>query len=503
MITMIVVEATLVLLLMALLLRLATRWPASHRHLIVAGTFGFLLLLPVAVSVAPSRVIKVPVLPKEVITANPVSPAPSVSIPSNPSPAASRSVSVREMVTITYLGGVFFFVVSLGVALLRLQRLKDEAEVSVPGTRLAGETAREAGINRNVEVLVSSIITVPITYGVFHPSILLPAATRQWSDEDLQRAISHELEHIRRSDWVTQLASRVVCALYWPHPLVWTAWRRLCLEAERACDDAVVRRAAAVTPYAEQLVELARTLKGRASVPALAMATRSNLGQRVASLLDPRRGRGPATARACLVAATLALLGLALFAPLRLVQAASSSSHIAQPDVVTDALGVALLEAAAHGKIDSITRLLAAGADVNAAIDGDGSPLIVAAKNGQLDAVRLLLDRGADVNQGVLGDGNALIMAAGSGHVDVVTLLLDRGAEIDLLVPGDENPLIEASAKGQEAVVRLLISRGANVNARVWADHSDGGEWRTPLNRARRNGHENIVKILRAAGAEE
>jgi hypothetical protein len=35
---------------------------------------------------------------------------------------------------------------------------------------------------------------------------------------------------------------------------VWIAWRRLALEAERSCDDAVLRRSEAAA-YADQLVE--------------------------------------------------------------------------------------------------------------------------------------------------------------------------------------------------------------------------------------------------------
>jgi beta-lactamase regulating signal transducer with metallopeptidase domain len=47
--------------------------------------------------------------------------------------------------------------------------------------------------------------------------------------------------------------ARSVCGVYWFHPLVWVCWRHLRLEAERACDDAVVRDGEA-TAYADQLV---------------------------------------------------------------------------------------------------------------------------------------------------------------------------------------------------------------------------------------------------------
>ena len=145
------------------------------------------------------------------------------------------------------------------------------------------------------------------------------------------------------------------------------------------------------------------------------------------------------------------------------------------------------------------------GANVNGVIDGDGSPLIGAARAGRL-AVRLLLDRGADPDMIVRGDGSPIIMAAREGHAEVVELLLNRGAGIDQVAPDDENALIQASGAGELAVVKLLVAHGADVNARIWADagwDQRSGEWRTPLNMARRGGHADVVAFLVAAGARE
>jgi ankyrin repeat protein len=136
-------------------------------------------------------------------------------------------------------------------------------------------------------------------------------------------------------------------------------------------------------------------------------------------------------------------------------------------------------------------------------VPGDGSPLILAANRGHIEVVSVLLDRGADINLGVPGDGNPLIMAASGGYTEIVSLLLDRGANLEQIVPGDENPLIKACESGQLRVVKLLISRGANVNARVQAGRSGTGEWRTPINMARRGGHKEIVEFLFASGARE
>src|SRR6185436_11556087 len=135
----------------------------------------------------------------------------------------------------------------------------------------------------------------------------LPLDAREWSAAELRRALMHEIEHIQRGDWLMQIVARTVSAFYWFHPLVWMAWRRLCLEAERSCDDAVVMSEER-TDYAEQLVLLAQRMSATAVQPLLGMANRSDLSTRVSAVLDERlkRGRaGFALAAGTLVAATL------------------------------------------------------------------------------------------------------------------------------------------------------------------------------------------------------
>ena len=101
-----------------------------------------------------------------------------------------------------------------------------------------------------------------MTCGVLKPAIILPASAEQWDEATLRCALTHELEHVARWDFLTHCLSRMVCAAYWFHPLVWAAWRRLRLEAERACDDAVLREDDA-EDYASLLVSIAQRGAGR------------------------------------------------------------------------------------------------------------------------------------------------------------------------------------------------------------------------------------------------
>ena len=139
----------------------------------------------------------------------------------------------------------------------------------------------------------------------------------------------HELEHVRRGDWLSQYMARIVRALYWFHPLVWIAWRRLSLEAERACDDAVLRRSEA-TAYANQLVLLAERLASTATPPLLAMAACRDLSTRVRAVLDGAQARGRAGALPVATAIVAAALFIAAVAPLRAVRQVQAPSDGAQ-----------------------------------------------------------------------------------------------------------------------------------------------------------------------------
>ena len=298
------------------------------------------------------------------------------------------------------------------------------------------------------------------------------------------------------------VAARTVRALYWFHPLVWVASRQLALDAERACDDAVIAHDES-TVYAQQLVVLARRMVTRPQ-PALSMANRSDLSARVSAVLDWGRPRGRAgPVRASLVALAASVLLLTI-APMQLVASVTSVASEGQRRSRGDRLDRALVEAADEGDMEGVARLLAAGANINAVVEGDGTPLIVAAREGHLALVTMLLDRGADPNLAAEGDGNPLIMAAREGQTKIVELLLDRGARVEEIVPGDENALIQASGEGALPVVKLLVARGAEVNVRVFAEAAyerPNGEWRTPLNMAQRGGHRAVVEYLISVGA--
>ena len=142
--------------------------------------------------------------------------------------------------------------------------------------------------------------------------ILIPCwVMQELSAEELNQILLHELAHFGRWDDWTNLAQKVVKALFFFHPAVWWIEKRVSLEREMACDDAVLAETASPRAYAECLANLAeKTLLHRSL--ALAQSALGRIRQtslRVAQILDVNRA--PVTARAWKPAVSL-LAGFAL-----------------------------------------------------------------------------------------------------------------------------------------------------------------------------------------------
>jgi beta-lactamase regulating signal transducer with metallopeptidase domain len=519
------VKATVIILAALLIARLASRARAAARHVVMATAFAALLALPILVAIIPAIAIEVPAAPRAESIAT-IERSPSVTSPvSAVSPAETTrtsawpNVSVGQALRLTWVAGTIVFLLPVVAALWRLSMIR---RTGLPVAWHRAELARLAdarGVSLPVELLEHEAVPGPMTFGISKPVIVLPLDAREWSEAELRCALMHEIEHIQRGDWLMQIVARTVAAFYWFHPLVWTAWRRLCLEAERSCDDAVVMSEER-TEYAEQLVTLAQRMSSTPVQPMLGMANRSDLSTRVTAVLDDRLRRGRAGFMLAAGTVTAAAAIVISVAPVRAISRTEPAAVAAEDQASrlgnkiqaqrtpglrkSRALDVALFEAAREGDIDGVKELLAAGANASAKIEGDGSPLMGAAEAGRVDILRLLLDAGADPNGVVEGDGSPLIKAAQRGVLEQVQLLIDRGADVNLAVQGDENPLMGAAEGGHLAIVQLLVSRGADIHIRIQNDRYDGGtEWRTAIGQARRNGHSHVVKYLESLGARE
>src|SRR6476469_11033716 len=158
------------------------------------------------------------------------------------------------------------------------------------------EIADRLGLDAAPRLLRSDDVKMPFAAGLVSSTIVLPAESDGWSEERRSAVLIHELGHVRRRDLVGHTLGRVACALWWFHPLMWTAARRLRAESERACDDLALVFGARPSDYAEHLLDIVSCVRDHNTPSvALAMAHRREFEGRMLAILDPelrRRGMG-------------------------------------------------------------------------------------------------------------------------------------------------------------------------------------------------------------------
>jgi len=157
------------------------------------------------------------------------------------------------------------------------------------------ETLRRKQTWRKIALCTSEQVRVPTAIGLVKPAIVIPLwVMQELSPAELNQIVLHELAHLRRWDDWTNLAQQVVKALFFFHPAVWWIEKKVTLEREMACDDAVLEETASPRAYAECLAHLAeRSFVQRSIALAQAAVGRlSQTSQRVAQILDVNRPKG-------------------------------------------------------------------------------------------------------------------------------------------------------------------------------------------------------------------
>jgi TonB family protein len=174
---------------------------------------------------------------------------------------------------------------------LRTRRLVRRTSSATYSVAVMDELRVQAGLSREVRVVECADSAVALVWGLLRPVVVLPAEAASWAHERLRTVLLHELAHVQRRDPATQLLAQIATAVYWLHPLVWLAYRRLRQERARACDDIVLSEGISGAEYAGHLIDLVRRLAAHPRADAPAMAEARDLELRVRAVLNPKQRR--------------------------------------------------------------------------------------------------------------------------------------------------------------------------------------------------------------------
>ena len=175
---------------------------------------------------------------------------------------------------------------------------------------------------------------------------------------------------------------------------------------------------------------------------------------------------------------------------LRKLIAQGADPNAAQPDGMT-----AMHWAAYWGRADVTRELIAAGANVSSANHYQIQPLWIACRYGQADVAQLLLTAGADAQAQVAGGETLLMTAARSGNAQIVQALIENGAPVNAQERKGQTALMWASAEGNVAAVDALIQAGADTETALKSGF-------TAFFFAARQGQTDVVRRLLAAGVD-
>src|SRR5215212_8982220 len=333
---MLVLKATLILAIARLLLMVLTRASAATKHVIATAALCAVVAMPFFSALLPSWNVALfgpqqqeqrtigATGDEEASTSTGVTTlgtaitlARATGVSDRPFTFASRSVRVLKqswqgLALLAVAAGALLFLGQMLAGLLAVWLVARKAEeVTDDNALLELDRAHDhLALGRDVRLLRSPRISVPVVWGIRKPMLLLPADSVTWSAERLRVVLLHELAHLKRIDGITLLMTRLAVAAYWFHPLAWSLERAGRSECERACDDLVLATGTKASDYAEHLLSIAKNLPRFDPFRAvtLAMSRRSQLEGRLLSILQADVRRRVFSARGVAIASVLALL---------------------------------------------------------------------------------------------------------------------------------------------------------------------------------------------------
>jgi len=172
------------------------------------------------------------------------------------------------------------------------------ASLTSSESALLAQCCERLGVSRP-EVLISPRTSSPMVVGVCQPSLLLPEdfgarleTLAGRSQRELEAVWLHELAHLRRRDYLANLACRIIALPVAYHPATSAVQQRIRQTREMVCDSLAAREMQSPLGYARCLVGLARTMQDgpgiRAQMQGVAMFDGGILEERIMHLIGTK-----------------------------------------------------------------------------------------------------------------------------------------------------------------------------------------------------------------------
>lgn len=297
--------------------------PARYRHAlwIVALTACLVVPLLTATRFVPAWVSSFQIVAPSAPAANVVAVASSEDLNVDRIGSSRRKTVTTSTSSIIILVLVYALLIcGRGITLARFWQRKEKLRRSATRTGIAPDielVAQRCSYLlkvRHVSVTSSREARVPYTMGTLRPLIVLPQTFCSGADESgLLSVIGHELAHVKRRDFLTNVLCELVALPIWFHPLTFLIKRQIDRTRELACDELVTKHVLAPKVYARSLLwaaHVSRQYSPQAFM--LSIFDGKILEERIVKLMRNNRRIGPGPARVMMFAALAVLCASAL-----------------------------------------------------------------------------------------------------------------------------------------------------------------------------------------------
>ena len=297
--------------------------PARYRHALWSVALTTCLVVPLltATRFVPAWVSSFQVAAPTAPVANVVAVAGSEDLSVDHIGSSRRKTVTTSTSSVLLLSLAYALLIcGRGIRLARFWQRKENLRRSATRTGIAPEIELAAQrcsslLNvRHVPVTSATEARVPYTIGTLRPLIVLPQAFCSGADEaGLLSVIGHELAHVKRRDFLTNLLCELVALPIWFHPLTFLIKRQIDRTRELACDELVTRHVLAPKVYARSLLWAAHVSRSYSSQAfMLSIFDGKILEERIVRLMRNNRRVGPGLARVMIFAALAMLCASAL-----------------------------------------------------------------------------------------------------------------------------------------------------------------------------------------------
>ena len=240
----------------------ARRTAAETRHRLWVGIFLLQILVPAICLLPPALVSSLCHLALSALGLRQQDPGAVVTV----SLGAAHTVGTGTMglafwplLLTAYAGWTLFCCGRLAYRLWQIHKLREQsspAELSAEALERWQELCARFQVN-TVDLRLWRDLSGPVTIGIRHKVLLVPAWFAQLPATEMEIAYAHELAHMQRNDYARNLCYELFALPVAYHPFVYLTRMRIAESREMVCDALAAGALNGAAPYAKALLRLA------------------------------------------------------------------------------------------------------------------------------------------------------------------------------------------------------------------------------------------------------